>query len=1420
MHEVKPTSTLIAGLGKKVIPVRGEIKLPIKFANMEMYHTFIVCDNLDNEFIIGIDVLRKFGIQIDIPNKKIYTSYGESGFLDKPVSIKSRMKIRCNKTITLPANSVCYISGKIPICNTKLSYEGVLEPYHKLAENSGLFTTPALSYSNGNVIPIHCINVMPHEVTIYRNQLIAFIEPFEKLENVEGVYRIRNDTDFYDATMDIPRIPGVDPVDITVKQGKWDNPQELLKQLRIDEIAIPEDSKQQLRDLITEYSHCFSRNKFDLGEASFYKAKINLKHDYVAKWVPSRPIAYKLQPYMDEHIENLTKSGQISRCSYSLWNCPVFLVGKPNAGGTRYRFVVDARSLNAQCIQDNFELPRINNILDKMSECNYLSTFDFTSSFTQIGLEKSSQPLTAFTYNGKRYMWNRLVMGQTSSSAQFSRSMAQLFSKVPFKSLLIYVDDIVLGSMSVSEHLKRLRFVFERLTWGNLKLSPMKTHLLQREVRFLGHKLSNEGLRMDQSKVEAIQKIPAPTSVKQLQKFLGVINYHRSFIKGFAEIASPLYELLKKKVSFNWSKDCQDSFEKLKSALTSSDNVLALPDVSDPLQSYQLAVDSSKRGQGATLSQIVNGKRRIVSYWSRAVPKHLQKLGATRLEFLALHGSIKHFRLYLQSTKFVVLTDCRALLSLQTIFNNENSYMQRRLADLAGFNFEIRHVSGRSESIQMPDFLSRYAYENSVKDAQTQTGENPKSPLHKVLTLSDADKSTPITLDEIKSEYVNDTILTEVLKWVRDGKKPAKLSHRNNPAELCHYWKKFDLLKQKDGILYYTWVNVKDRAKDDYKIVVPYTLVEKVLYTYHSTIDSCHSGVEASLKRCKKRFYFYSMRHEFQLYIGSCITCARNKQCKAFLKAPLKPIVYTEFGQGIAIDHLEPSKKATARGAVALLTIVDMFSKLLVCVPVTSTGTEESVRVVLEHWILKHGMPETILHDLGSGFTSALFKTVMKVFGIKDTKTTSYYSQGNGLAEAYNRKINQCMRVCLTDKQYQSYDLWVKYIVFTLNGLVSNRTGFTPNFLTYGRELRMPRDLFIKDDDRIEKIRSEISDNDYKRLQAYNLYKQVSEVTRKVRDNAQRRAKYFCKQYDKKVRGPYFNTGDLCYLLVTKQKHKYADKWSGPFLVTEKINDWNYIVDVNDLKKVVNISKMKVCNLTKYSEPDLRSFHENANKNSSHDVTDKNKTVRKRQQSADSSDDDVIIVSHDPFEVGKRVHSRRTTRTRGLRSSGGMSKPAGDSDTAENSAATIDISDPESASAPEQLSQSVDSSSAPEHVPEIVAQPELDTSATSDQDFFDTQEALEDANKSLEHEVTNSVDDSTPSHSFRNIDNLNITLSDIREHEKSRGLNTSTTGSGAAQDLDTVHDLSRSSGRYDLRSKPKKANRFGFAISPFKKKRK
>ena len=1387
MSHVKPTSVMIAGLDKNLVPVEGEITLPISIANCLVEHTFVLCDRLDNEFLIGMDILTKIQANIDLRNKRIQTPKGEVEFYNKPISIDKRVKIRCNKTVTLPANTSGYLPGKIAIRNAKQNFEGIVDPFNKLSAENGVFITGSLSYTEKNTLPIHYVNVMPHDVKIYRNQLIGFFEPIQT-HGAHSINRVdAQDLPKYHGPQGIPRLPDAKPVEDMVSNGRWSNPSELHKQLCIDELEIPELYKQKLKDLITEYSHCFSRDRFDLGEVSFYEAKIHLKKDFTPKWIPSRPVSYKLEPHMDEEISSMIKADQITRCPFSLWNSMVFLVKKPNKSGdpsrTQYRFVQDGRPLSSQTLQDCFELPRINSLFHRISNCEWISTFDYQSSFTQVRLEKSSQPLTAFQYKGNRYMWKRLVMGQISSSAQFSRCVNLLFSGIdtPLQ-LALYVDDMMLWSQDIESHLKRLRFILERLTWGCLKLNPRKTRFLQKEAKWLGHVVCKEGIKLDQNRCQAIQRLPEPVTTKEVQKFLGVMNYNRSYIKNFAQLAAPLYNLLKKGVKFEWTKAHQESFTALKAALQ-SDQVLSVPDLTDKHQSYIVTVDSSKRGQGATLSQIVNGKRRLIGYWSRAVPKHQQKLGATRLELIALHGALKHWKLLLLGTKFLVLTDCRALLSLSKIFKNENSYFQRRLADVSQFNFELQHRSGVSSDMNMADFLSRFAYKGSYKDCGTQTESSNLSEIHNVLRLTEAEKSKPVSTAEIKAHYLKDAVLSKVIDWIQTGNKPTQFNHRSEPPELSHYWKDFDLLHLKREVLYRKWRDpVLNEDRD--LIVVPCTLVERILYTFHDTIATSHAGVEACIDRCTQKYYFYKLKSEFELYIKCCLKCARTKQPKAYLRAPMKPVVYSDFGQSISIDHLEGSKTPTASGNVALLTICDAFTNYLVCVPVRSTDTETSIKVVLEHWILKFGVPESITHDLGAGFTSGLWKAVMKAFDIKDARTTPKFSQSNGKAEACNKKLNQCLRVTLTPDQWKNYDIYVKYLVFCLNSLRNSRTGMSPNFLVFGRELRMPRDLYIEDDDRLNTMLLNDEElNDKVKQQAYTLYKRVANLTRKARDATQKRVEYMTKQFDKKTQGPYFKSGDWCLLLVLWPKHKYAERWSGPYKVTDVLSQHLYVVEVNGEMKVVSISKMKHYNENKFSrlKSNSDSTHDlgvDESRGSSHHPVVTKRQQRQRMTSSSSEDDNILISMHRP-RLKRRSPRLATKKTNALPSQETVDASSTEHDPLINTSQSEGIIQ-------EEIIINSDNLGTSEHESTLTDLNISGASQQSEQGFHTADETLSDTNVS-EHQIR-------------------------KEDETIPGSSGVVTPSDSSPEKSVSKQEGRSKTSYSLRPKPAKPKRFGFSL--------
>ena len=1104
-------------------------------------------------------------------------------------------------------NTVSFISGDIGSKRENKSFEGIIEPYGKLAAENGIFVAKSMAYSENNKIPVQCLNVTDHVVTIYRGQFLGNFEPFMGFKESNDVILENYDesseftgnlsNESYDASMNIPRF--IDDEDRRKTEDKWDDIEELIEILEIDKSDVSEECKSEIKSLVREYSHCFSRDEYDVGKCTFYKAEIKLKQNAEPKWIPTRILPYKQQPFMEEQINKRMENGHIEYCPHSYWNTNLFLVAKKgNNSGNNWRMVQDARPINVMSLPDSFEAKKINSLLDSMGNCRIFSNFDFTSSFNNLELTDESKNITAFTYNGRQYQWNRMIMGHLASSSQWSRMFSQLFARVPFQGLEFYIDDLILGSLGEKEHVKRLEFVLKRLSWAGLKLNGRKTKLARAETTFCGHKLSSEGVRVDPDKLKPILDLQPPTSVKKLQSLLGMTNYMRHFIKHYATIARPLYDLLKKGRTFIWTPECQKSFELLKKSLTESP-CLALPDITDALNSYELAIDASRSGFGATLSQIVNGKRRIISYYSKAVPNHQKRFGSTKLEFLALYNACMHFKNYLLGCEMVtILTDCKSLLHLDTIFAKGNAYMQRRLADLAGFKLNIVHISGKSNVI--PDFLSRYPFEKVTKHTQTdfteldsvisaarensdETDVYPEESINmsKILhTMQESnDLTKPINLDEIREYTNNDLVLSQVKNWLESEEIP-KMPGRSSSEELRHYYMKLELLELRDGIIYYKSINKSKPSEFKMVIVVPYLLTERLLYSFHDSLQNAHSGVQNSLAACQEQFYYFKMKKDFEMYIAACLTCNRNKQPKAYLRAKLKSVVYHNFNDALCLDHLIVSNTATARGNTALLTIVDCATNYTVCVPVKSQTASETVKKLIEHWICIFGVPLAIHTDRHANFCSKTFKAVMGIYDIKLSHSTPYHSQGNGRAEAMNKRINTAMRLSLTEDQFKNYDLWIKYIMFTLNSLKSNRTGYSPNFLVFVRNLNMPRDLILADDSRIDQFLKDLGPNESRKMQAGQMYRQLADVSRKVYQNSKKQADYSARQYNKKIHGPYFNVNDWCLILVNVKKHKYSDVFQGPYKIIKKISDWNYVIELEDgNSKLVSITKMKHYNI-------------------------------------------------------------------------------------------------------------------------------------------------------------------------------------------------------------------------------------------------
>ena len=266
----------------------------------------------------------------------------------------------------------------------------------------------------------------------------------------------------------------------------------------------------------------------------------------------------------------MKKQGLIEEAQ-SDWASNVVLAKKKDGS---LRFCVDYRQLNLRTVKDTYPLPLIGSCLDALGGSKYFSTFDLRSGYHQVMLAPEDADKTTFLTRRGAFKFKVMPFGLTAAPATFQRLMDAVMSGVNFSICLIYLDDIIVFSKSLEEHLERLEIIFKRLETVNLKLKPSKCCLLKKEVNFLGHTVSSEGIGADPEKSRAIEQWPEPRSIKDVRVFLGLCSYYRKLVKDFAQKAAPMYELLKKNRRFEWTTECHQSLLNVKGLFDKPTNTL------------------------------------------------------------------------------------------------------------------------------------------------------------------------------------------------------------------------------------------------------------------------------------------------------------------------------------------------------------------------------------------------------------------------------------------------------------------------------------------------------------------------------------------------------------------------------------------------------------------------------------------------------------------------------------------------------------------------------------------------------------------------------------------------------------------------------------------------------------------------------
>ena len=928
-----------------------------------------------------------------------------------------------------------------------------------------------------------------------------------------------------------------------------DSEQSILDQVSVETMGLSETDIHKVRDLLNQHKDIFSTGDTYIGHCTFVKHNINLTDD-----IPFKQRHRRIPPAMiDEvraHLEQLAASG-IIRESHSPWASNVVLVRKRNGS---LRMCVDYRQLNKRTIRDSYALPRAEELLDTLSGSKYFTVLDMKSGYHQVELLEEHKCRTAFTV-GPLGFWefNRLPFGLCNAPASYQRLMEQCLGDLNMKICCIYLDDLIIFSDTLEEHLERLNTVLNRLKECNLKLSPKKCKFLQRRVKYIGHIVSEKGVEVDPEKVEKVINWPTPKNGDEVRQFTAFAGYYRRFVRDFSKIAKPLTELhpntcLKKgkKVKcakpFHWGQEQEEAFEKLKNAL-STPPVLGYANYEAP---FEVHTDASLRGLGAVLYQKQDGMLRPISFASRGLKKSEKHYPAAKLEFLAMKWAVtEKYHDYLYGNKFTVVTDNNPLTYVLSKAKLDAAG-HRWLSALASFDFDIIYRPGSANTDA--DILSRYP---GNMDTEQISGESVKvvcgcltAPVCPLVSMSidilDVTEPTgqpmaQIDIRELRKQQNADPCVGYWLRAVKDKKKPNRADIQSK--EDIGMFKTFDNLKVIRGLLYREVVSENETK---HQLVLPFCYIEKVLMGLHN--DMGHPGKDRTLSLLRDRFFWPGMTSDTEQWVSNCERCIKRKS-KTDVRAPLVNICTFYPLELVCIDYLtlEPSKGNISN----VLVITDHFTRFAVAIPTRNQTAKTTAEALYNEFIVKYGIPARLHSDQGANFESSIIRELCEIMGMEKSRTTIYHAVGNGMTERFNRTLISMLGTLETEKK-KNWKQYIAPLVQAYNSIRHESTGFTPYMLLFGREPKLPIDIAfgLKENLELKSYSEYITDLQGK-------IKDVFDIVHKNADKSREKQKMY---YDLKARAAKLIEGDrvLIKILAHEGKHKLADKWADDVYVVTK----------------------------------------------------------------------------------------------------------------------------------------------------------------------------------------------------------------------------------------------------------------------------
>lgn len=836
--------------------------------------------------------------------------------------------------------------------------------------------------------------------------------------------------------------------------------------------------------------------------------QVQFKIDLHNNATPQKKGLYRLsQKELEElrkQLKELLDQGFI-RPSTSPWGAPVLFASKRDGS---LRLCIDYRALNKLTIKNSYPLPRIDDIFDQLSYAKYFSKIDLRMGYHQIRMEPESIPLTAFNTRYGHFEFVVLPFGLTNAPAMFMDLMNKVFANELDKFVNAYLDDILVYSKTLEDHLRHLEIVLKRLREEKLYGKLSKCEFAVNKVEYLGHLISDSGVSVDQQKVQAVRDWPRPKNKRDVQSFLGLVNYYRRFISHCSGIAKPLTDLTKN-VPFQWNPAAESAFVELKELLVKAPTLVTF----DPKKETIVTSDASKYAIGAVLEQKHDSRFHPVAYASRTLNNAEQNYAAHERELLAVVDTIRKWRVYLHGITFTAYTDHYPLKYLESQ-KTLSPRQVRWLETIVAFDFTIIPIRGKSNTVA--DALSR-----QVHRTNDDTSSNTELLMKAIHNTQQSKSFSTNAISYVTNDLENNKTLRE--EYMKDNEFKSLLLKPRTPFSVSN------------GLLYYS-----------NKLCVPEGTFRKLLlHDLHESPESGHMGVRKTIARITPKFYWKKMRETITNYVQQCEIC---QKCKSLnhkpygLLQPLEPP--TEKWTHITMDFITPLPRSK-KGNSGILVVVDRLSKMIHVVPFPKDpSAPEAAQLFLDHVYKYHGLPSVIICDRDPVFMSKFWYSLFHLLRTKITPSSAYHPETDGQTEIVNRKLEEMIRAYV-DFDKSNWDLYLTHFEVAHNSSIHTSTSFSPFYLNYGQH---PRTVPLETLDSTNPS-------------AGDFLNHMQKCEKIAKDNIAKRNESMSVQANKKRLPVPFKVNDKV-LLSTKHlsledgsgSRKLHPKFCGPFEITEKIN--------------------------------------------------------------------------------------------------------------------------------------------------------------------------------------------------------------------------------------------------------------------------